>query len=209
MITGLDANSSASNIANRLTARKIRGDPTDAGEGCGDRVLHGTVDPVVKRFRRPLDIFAEEEKVRLPPWGNEPCSKRADEGSINATMNRATVIGGPGGCLKGPCGHVPGRYWPQVLQIWGALRLSPQQSGSSSGQPEGSHPGLSQHTSIDSMQLARSISSQFKASRTADRPPMIPMTKSEMSRIHSNVRTPRRLRVFLPVRSVVFIRCVS
>jgi len=50
-----------------------------------------------------------------------------------------------------------------------------------------------------------SFNSQSKAFRTAERPPMIPITNSEINKIHSNVKTPRRLRFRFPVRRVRFI----
>ena len=58
---------------------------------------------------------------------------------------------------------------------------------------------------IASMQSAMSFNSQSKAFRTAERPPIIPITNSEINKIHSNVNTPRRLRFLLLVRCVRFI----
>ena len=48
-----------------------------------------------------------------------------------------------------------------------------------------------------SMQPVNSFSSQISEFLTAVSPPITPITKSEISRIHSKVSIPRRLQLFL------------
>ena len=123
-----------------------------------------------------------------------PAGNRAAPGPNSAAEGRSEMSRASGGVGRG------GQGLSQVQHHQG----SSQQSDCPGGQPLSSHCPQPQ-TFNAVIHSARSVNSQIRAFRTADSPPMMPITSREINRIHSNVKTPRRLRPLFLVRRIRFM----